>query len=115
MPIATILGYLDFRFYVIPILQRLSHSTRAYIVNADGLPGFFTLDIFNILKNADEKGQLKYARKSKAFDIIELKDELNTKNSNELKMEHLRQSYPSLYVHVLRHFRMSDKLDKYLS
>ena len=57
-----ILSYADFRDHVIPNLQRLSHSTRAYIVNADGLPGFFMIDIFNLLEAADEKGQLKYAR-----------------------------------------------------
>ena len=107
-----ILGYLDFRFYVIPILQRLSHSTRAYIVNADGLPGFFTLDIFNILKNADEKGQLKYARKRKAFEMSELELKLESWCCTETKMSYLRYQYPSLYVHILRHFRMSDKLDQ---
>ena len=45
LPIAMILSYLAYRDVVISKLQKLSHSTRAYIVNAEGLPGFLVLDI----------------------------------------------------------------------
>ena len=40
LPIGIILGFLDYKHKVTPLLQSLSHSTRAYIFNADGLQGF---------------------------------------------------------------------------
>ena len=39
-PNAVILSYLGFRHEVIPIMQIISHTTRAYIINADCLKGF---------------------------------------------------------------------------
>ena len=39
-PIGILLGFLGFRDEVIPILQAISHGTRAFIINANGLPGF---------------------------------------------------------------------------
>ena len=40
LPIGIILGFTGFRYEVYQIMQTLSHSTRAYIVNANGLNGF---------------------------------------------------------------------------
>ena len=40
LPIGIILGFYGFRHQVMKLMQCLSHGTRAYIVNADGLPGF---------------------------------------------------------------------------
>ena len=55
LPIGIILSFVDYRFQVVPLMQNLSHGTRAYIVNADGLPGFvFSFDISKHLKEADE-------------------------------------------------------------
>ena len=63
LPIAMILGFTDFQHKVIPILQTLSHGTRAYIVNANGLPGFvLEFDIVRYLKKANETGQLEHAK-----------------------------------------------------
>ena len=54
-PIGIILGFTGYRNLVLPQLQKLSHDTRAFIVNADGLSGFvLPLDIFRYLKNADK-------------------------------------------------------------
>ena len=53
-----------------PILQKLSHGTRAYIFNSNGLPGIFLeMQVMNVLKDADENGFLETARKSQEFDI----------------------------------------------
>ena len=50
-PIGIILGFVGYRNQVIPLMQVLSHSTRAFIVNANGLPGFvLTFDIRKFLK-----------------------------------------------------------------
>ena len=40
LPNALILGFSGYRHEVHPIVQNLSHATRAYIVNSSGLPGF---------------------------------------------------------------------------
>ena len=42
LPIATFLAYLGYQNDVIHYMQRLSHGTRAYIWNADGLPNLLT-------------------------------------------------------------------------
>ena len=39
-PIGIILGLAGYSNQVIPLLQKLSHGTRAFVVNADGLSGF---------------------------------------------------------------------------
>ena len=45
-PIGIVLGFFGYQHQVMKMMQCLSHGTRAYIVNADGLPGFvLELDI----------------------------------------------------------------------
>ena len=52
------------------LMQCLSHGTRAYIINADGLPGFvLKFDIAGHLKQADEAGKLEHARKYQVIDL----------------------------------------------
>lgn len=45
LPIAVILGFVAHRNKVISLTQRLSHGTRAYICNENGLPGFLNPNI----------------------------------------------------------------------
>ena len=60
LPIAIILSYTGYRHDVILILQKLSHSTRAYIWNADGLEAFIkSFDIIAFLKDSEEEGLLE--------------------------------------------------------
>ena len=40
LPIGLILGFYGYRHEVMHLMQNLSHGTRAYIYNAEGLPGF---------------------------------------------------------------------------
>ena len=57
-----------------PIMQALSHTSRAYIWNADGLPGFINdVDIVKILKIADKRGELEQIKKWLLidFDVFE--------------------------------------------
>ena len=37
---AEILGFVDYGFEVYPMMQKLSHTSRAYTVNAHGIKGF---------------------------------------------------------------------------
>ena len=45
-----------------PLMQTLSHKTRAYVINANSLPGFVIdmdfigMNLIKVLKNSDEKG-----------------------------------------------------------
>ena len=58
-PIGIILGFFGYQHQVMELMQCLSHGTRAYIVNADGLLGFvLEFDIIPFLRKADEAGQL---------------------------------------------------------
>ena len=58
-----ILGFCGYHHQVMETMQGLSHGTRAYVVNADGLPGFVQkFDIVRHLREADEAGQLVQAR-----------------------------------------------------
>ena len=54
-PIGHILSFLGYFHEVIPIMQTLSHATRAYIVNAEFLSGFIhSIGLIELLRNADE-------------------------------------------------------------
>jgi len=47
------LGFLGDSDEILNLMQRLSHSTRAYLVNAKGLKGFLVLGITAIFKEAE--------------------------------------------------------------
>ena len=51
-PIGIVLGFYGFRYDVMELMKHLSHGTRAYIINADGLPGFLLkgFDVERLLK-----------------------------------------------------------------
>ena len=40
LPIGIILGFVGYRHTVIALMQTISHGTRAFIINANALPGF---------------------------------------------------------------------------
>ena len=62
-PIGIILGFVGYSYQVIPLMQVLSHGTRAFIANAKGLPGFVqAVDVVKFLKEADVAGHLEHAR-----------------------------------------------------
>ena len=45
-------------------MQNLSHATRAYIFNANCLPGFLSkLDIMQLLIDADNQKQLEHVKR----------------------------------------------------
>ena len=55
--IAKILGFMGYQHEVMPIMQSLSHSTRAYVINANSLSGFVAkFDIMKTIRTADERG-----------------------------------------------------------
>ena len=65
LPVALILRFVDYRHEVMPKMQRLSHCSRAYILNpsANKLTGFVkSFDIMEILKEADKNGKLDHCK-----------------------------------------------------
>ena len=63
LPIGLILGLAGIRREVMPIMQTLSHTTRAYIINANFLPGFLVeFDIIRHLEAAEGAGHLEVAK-----------------------------------------------------
>ena len=56
---AIILAFYGYSSDVVALLQELSHKTRAYIWNAQGLPGFLIkADLLHILTQLDKRGDL---------------------------------------------------------
>ena len=49
---------------MLALMQELSHKTRAYILNAEGLPGFLVkADLLELLKMADTRGDIEKVTK----------------------------------------------------
>ena len=57
-PIGIILGFCGYSHHVMPLIQTLSHTTRAYIINADGLPGFISIKRTKLSQLYKVKGRL---------------------------------------------------------
>ena len=68
--IGITLSFVGYRDEVMPLMQTLSHATRAFIVNANGLPGFVVqFDIVKHLKEEDKAGKLENAKKWQVIDL----------------------------------------------
>ena len=80
---ATILKFVGYQHEVMPLMQQLSHQTRAYTINAKGLPGFVKSDIIQILKDAEIKGKLNEAIRWHAVHVETLNDELSNLPDSE--------------------------------
>ena len=56
VPVAVVFAFYGYKEEVLPLLQTLSHSTRAYIYNASGLKGFLRgTDIIKMLTMSSNK------------------------------------------------------------
>ena len=90
LPIGIIIGFVGYRDHVLPLLQTLSHATRAYLINAEGLPGFVkTFDIMKPLKEANKARWLNDARKLQYIDIDTVQYEISNLVSLKQKMDFL--------------------------
>ena len=82
----------------------ISHGTRAFIVNAEGLPGFIIkFDLKQVLIQADVSGELSSLQEHQHVSISEIEREFSDNNLSSLddKMDYLSQCYPGLYIHLL--------------
>ena len=105
-----ILGFWGYRVEVISLLQVMSHGFRAYIVNAQGLPGFLVEgDVAKILLNSSD--ELQPLIKFQIIDLNAVVQELSLLNTQSLKLAHLRKNSPCLYLFVLRRLNRVDEAD----
>ena len=79
LPIAIILGFVGFRDEVLPMMQYLSHGTRAYIWNEDGLKGFVQrIDILVIEQKYAKTKEYQETTKWQVVNLDSLASELIT-------------------------------------
>lgn len=115
LPIGVILGFVGFRHDVSPLMQTISHSTRAYIWNADGMRGFLCkAEIIKMLADFDKNGELENVKKLQVLDLDTIDDELRVLQSFGERMIHLSKFYPCLYIFVLKYFDKTDRLEQYM-
>ena len=82
------------------------------------------------LKEADEAGQLENARKHQVIDLSTVEGKLENFIENEerivdgksvnftpfqRKMDYLSEAYPRLYLLILDHFDMTDRIEQYMA
>ena len=81
---ALIWTYLGWKHEVCPLMQRLSHSSRAYLINAKGLPGFLVpIDIPKMVTNLHKKGLLVEATKWHEIDLQSLSNDMQGKSKSD--------------------------------
>ena len=92
------------------LMQKSSHETRAYFVNANGLKGFIKSVIVTFLRKAEEKGELKGALQHKiemgATEHHEVKikalfADLDDMPTDKERINYLESKYPYLFILVL--------------
>ena len=109
---ATILSYVNFKEEVIILLQSLSHSTRAYLHNAGGLPGFLQHE--PIVKIIIREGL--YLDISRYQDCSSLRQQLNQRRKETLdeRLQFLKQNYPATAIKILRHLDRHQEAKDYM-
>ena len=112
LPIGIMLGFAGYRHEILPLMQILSHETRAYICNANGLPGFISeLSLIETLNGALQFGHLQQAKKCQVLDLKIIQEHLSPFQTVSQKMNHLKQFYPSLYMFMLKHLKKNNVLE----
>ena len=85
---------------VLPAMQRLSHRTRAYIWNADGLPGFLAkASLMQVLRAAHLRGDLKEVTRWQEFDFDSVMAQLEQK-CDKHKLKFFEKHYPCIFVYI---------------
>ena len=96
-------------------MQRLSHSSRAYIVSQGALHGF--LVEYELIAALRTKGNIKKSEKTigkQTFDLDVLQKQLNDLPEAEKKEELLQEQYPAVYIFDLKAQNKLEQLNKYM-
>ena len=116
MATGTMLSYYGSRREVCQMLQLLCHSSRAYIVEQEGLPGFLVhkpspLTWFIQLK-AEGDLQEKVTAHKIEFPEIFLKT-LDAMENNEEREVYLKEHHPILFIEALKATERDDELQEF--
>ena len=102
LPVVTVFAYMGFNYEVMPILQQLSHKTRAYAFNANGFKGFLMrLDPITFFRRSEVKCLLNEVTQYQVVDLPTLKIELDKYSILPEKLKYLSIKYPCLYIFFL--------------
>ena len=101
--IANFLTFLGYRHEVIPLLQVLSHKTRAYTINANGLEGFLiatpvTLAIDHLIANDNIRYEIT---RFQLIDLNSLNKQLQAIKDVPSQLGLLKEKYPCIFVWIL--------------
>ena len=103
LAVALVFGFMANSEEVSNFMQKASHSTRAYFVNAKQLKGFvIPFSITEFLKKAQENNQLSKVARHQRIDMDALCKTLDQMKSTDEKYNYLSIRYPGLYVFVLQ-------------
>ena len=111
--IAKVLGYYGFRPDVYTLMQKLSHQTRAFIINAKGLKGFVVpFNVIEFLENTDDErfNEVTQHQHVKKKSVIK---RLRAKRSDGERLEYLKSRYPCLFIFALKFQRNTLALQGY--
>ena len=98
---AIVFSYMDYRYRVISLLQVLSHGTRAYVWNLDGLKGYVKkIEIMTELQLLESRGELANITKYQSVNLKKLRTQLG-KNPFAHQFTYLKYHYPCLYIFFL--------------
>ena len=114
---ALIFSYVGNQHQVPGILQKLSHRTRAYIVNADGLKGFLIRlgKVAGIIHNAERMGRLKEVLRWQQVEIKVVKKLLRNQKTEEGQLFVLKHKYPALHLYALKELGRTTEIRRYMA
>ena len=78
-PIGIVFSFFGYSHEVHDLMSTMSHTTRAFIVNAEGLRGFVKLSIVSVLRSAELSGELIKPTRFVNIDIELVKKTLDEK------------------------------------
>ena len=89
-------------------MQKTSHKTRSYYVNANELKGFVvSISIMELLKRAEAEKELVEATKHQHVDMQALLEKLESLKTNKERIDYLGLWCPSLCIFVLQECGMT--------
>ena len=107
LPAANILSFAGFSHQVTPIMQQLSHGTRAFLHNSNNLSGFLVrLELMRIMNLADDD-------QWQEVNLETLKTQLEIFGDIKEQRQYLSMNYPYLYMYMIRYLNQQDELERY--
>ena len=89
--------------------QKISHSTRAYITNAQGLKGFLQeYTIAQLLVKAPQE-----VHQWQIINIREVQRQMSWCETDEERLTLLREGYPRMYIYVMTYIGRLEKVKEY--